>query len=102
MLDSSKKRGGTPSEGFRMTIPGNIDSAAIRLLVEAQWLWSDAHMAFIEPRDPEQETADDYRSRSPIRISYEELRDRHLAGSWSTAGREEGLRWLRGKLSSSS
>jgi len=85
-----------------MSIPGNIDSAAIRFFEEAQWPWSDTHMAFIEPRDPERETANEYRSRSPIQISYEGLRDHHLAGPSSTAGQEEGLRWLRGKLSSSS
>jgi hypothetical protein len=85
-----------------MAIPSNIDSEAIRLLEEADWPWSDTHMAFIEARDPERETTEDYHSRSPDRISYAELRDQGLAGSAPTPEREAGLRWLRGRLSASS
>jgi hypothetical protein len=59
-------------------------------------------MAFVEARDPERETTEDYRSRSPARISYEELRDEGLAGPASTVEREDGLRWLRGRLCASS
>ena len=48
-------------------------------------------MAFIEPRDPEPETTEDYRRRSPARICYEELQDHGLAGPSLTAVREAGV-----------
>jgi len=82
-----------------MAMPTNIDPEAVRLLEEANWFWSDAEKAFIEARDPEKETTEEYRSRSPTRISYEELRDYGLAGSASGTERETTLRWLRNKLS---
>ncbi len=84
-----------------MTIPSNIDSEALRLLEEADWPWSDAHKAFVKARDPERETTEDYRSRSPDRISDEELRACGLAAPASLGGREAGLRWLRERLSAS-
>jgi hypothetical protein len=42
---------------------------------------------------------EEYRSRSPARISYEKLRDHGLAGLSSRTGREAGLLWLRERLS---
>ncbi len=83
-----------------MSRPSDINSEAIRLLGGADWLWSDAHKAFVESRNPERETTGDYLSRSPALISYEELRDHRLAGP--AAERAAGLRWLRGRLSVSS
>jgi hypothetical protein len=85
-----------------MAISSNVNSEAILLLEEADWLWSDAHMAFVKARDPERETTEDYRSRSPDRIGYEELQDHGPAGPASTAEREAGLRWLRERIYASS
>jgi hypothetical protein len=91
-----------PSEGFKMSIPSNIDSEAIRLLEEADWPWHDFSMAFVKARNPEQETTEQHRSHPPDQISYVELRDHGLAGPASTARREAGLQWLRGRLFASS
>ena len=85
-----------------MTIPTDIDSEAIRLLEESDWPWSNWDKAFIESRNPERETTEDYRRRSPNRISYAELKDHGLANSSSTEVREAGMIWLRGKLAASS
>jgi hypothetical protein len=81
-----------------MSRPSNIDSEVMRLIEEADWPWSDWNRAFVEARDPEQETTADYRSRSPGQISYVELQDHRLTGSASSAERQAGLQWLRGKL----
>jgi hypothetical protein len=80
-------------------MPANIDPAAVRLLEDADWPWSNADHAFIEARNPQKETTEEYRRRSPERISYAELRDHGLAGSTSVTETEVGLRWLRSKLS---
>ena len=85
-----------------MSRPTNIDSEAIRILEKANWPWSDATYAFVKSRDPERETTEDYRSRSPGRINYGELHDHHLLGPASTAELEDGLQWLRERLSISS
>jgi hypothetical protein len=82
-----------------MAKPDNINSETIRLLNEADWLWSDSKKAFVKARDPEQETTENYRSRSSAQISYEELRDHGLAGTASEPERYAGLQWLRDKLS---
>lgn len=74
-----------------MSRPSDINSEAIRLLEEADWPWSDAHKAFVQSWDPERQTTEDYRSRSPARISYEELQDRRLAGPASRAEQKSGL-----------
>jgi hypothetical protein len=81
-----------------MTIPGDIDSEAIRLLKKADWPWDGFEKAFIEARDPKQETTEDYRGRALARISYAELRDHGLAGKASTEERDAGIKWLRKKL----
>jgi hypothetical protein len=78
--------------GIEMSIPSNIDPEAMRLIEEADWPWSELGRAFVEARDPERETTENYRSRPPARISYDELRDHGLAGTASRADREEGLR----------
>jgi len=85
-----------------MSIPSTIASEAIQLLEEADWPWSNIHNAFVESRDPERETTENYLSRSPAQISYEELREHRLAGPASMAEREAGLQWLRRRLSASS
>jgi len=59
-------------------MPINVHLRAIQLLKNANWIWSEARKAFIETRDPERETTEDYRRRSPATISYEEIRDHGL------------------------
>jgi hypothetical protein len=77
----------------------NTDPEAVRLLKEAHWPWSNLEKAFIEARDREKETTEEYRRRFPARISYEELRDHGLAGPTSGTEQEAGLLWLRERLS---
>ena len=64
-----------------MAKPGDIDPEALHLLEESDWPWSDWHRAFVEARDPERETTEEYRARQPARVSYAELQDNGLAGS---------------------
>jgi len=82
-----------------MTMPSGTDSKAVQLFDQAGWLWSDAHKAFVESRNPERETTDEYLRREPARVGYGELRDHGLAGSAPLATREAGLRWLHERLS---
>ncbi len=81
-----------------MAISRDIDPQAVRLLLEADWPWDDRKKAFVEARQPERESAANYRSRSPRSIGYGELRDRGLAGATDGANRDKGLAWLRGLL----
>ena len=81
-----------------MARPSNIDPEAIRLIEEADWPWSDRDRAFVEACDPKQETTEQYRSRSPGQVSYDELQDHGLTGSASRAARRAGLEWLRTRL----
>jgi hypothetical protein len=85
-----------------MGIPADIDPEVIRLLEEADWPWSNGEKAFVEARNPEKETTEEYRKRSPERIGYGQLRDHGLAGPTSGKERETGLQWLRDRLSASS
>lgn len=82
-----------------MGVPTNIDPEAVQLLEEFNWLWSDAERAFIEARDPEQETTEEYRSRFKARVTYEDLRDHGFVGPVSGREREAGFGWLRERLS---
>jgi hypothetical protein len=75
-----------------MPRPSDIHPEAVRLLEEADWPWSDHDGAFVESRDPERETTEQYRARQPTQIGYAELRDHGLAGSVPAAGREGGIR----------
>jgi hypothetical protein len=85
-----------------MARPSNIDAEAIRLLEQANWPWSDLHMAFIEARDTEQETIEGSLTRPKGQVNSPELWDHGLAGSASMAEREAGLQWLRGRLHAAS
>lgn len=82
------------------TMLSTIDPEAIQLLEEADWPWSCFDAAFIKAREPEKETIEQYRSRPPELISYEELRDHGLVKRPSTTERdlEMGLQWLRQRL----
>lgn len=84
-----------------MARPGDIDPEALRLLEESDWPWSDNHRAFVEARDPDRETTEQYRGRQPAQVTYAALRDHGLAGSTPGGGREAGIRWLRDTLSAS-
>ena len=84
-----------------MSGPTDVDPQALRLLDETGWLWSDAHRAFVESRDPERETTEQYRDRGPKRIGHGELRDHGLAGHAPTTAMQSGIRWLRERLSAS-
>ena len=81
-----------------MTKPADIDPEALRLLEESDWPWSDWHRAFVEAREPQRETTEQYRARQPAQVTYEALRDHGLAGPTPTVGREPGITWLRGTL----
>lgn len=82
-----------------MSRPDDIDHEAMRLLEEADWPWSDHHKAFVEARDPQRETTEEYRGRQPAYIAYAELQDHGLAGQALPAARRAGIQWLREKLS---
>ena len=59
-----------------MTQRIDLDSEAARLLKEADWLWSDAELAFVEARDRQRETTEEYHGRSKACVT-------HTApGSW--------------------
>lgn len=85
-----------------MTMPTSIDPEAVRLFEEADWAWNDNKKAFIEARQPNQESTADYRSRLPGSVGYGELRDHGLAGTTSAPNRDKGLAWLRRRLISTS
>lgn len=82
-----------------MPRPNDIDPEALRLLGETDWPWSDHHRGFVEARDPQRETSEEYRTRQATQIGHAELRDHGLAGPAPAVRRETGIRWLRGKLS---
>jgi hypothetical protein len=82
-----------------MAKPTDIDLEATRLLEKVNWPWSDAEKSFVEARDPQKETTEQYRSRIRAKVTYEELRDHGLAGPGSRSEREAGLKWLRERLS---
>jgi len=70
----------------------DIDPEAIRLIEDADWLWSDWDRAFVKARDPESETRGGYRRGLRAQISSDDLRDYGLAGRASNEKREAGLR----------
>ena len=82
-----------------MSIPRTIDGEAVRLLEEANWLWNDLNMAFIEARDPVQETTEVSPGDATSQITYEEIQHHGLARRAIPAQRDAGLQWLRGSLS---
>jgi hypothetical protein len=82
-----------------MVMPINVHPGAVQLLEKANWIWSDARKVFMETRNPERETTEEYRRRSPATISYEEIRDHGLIGPAPVTEQEAGLRWLRERLS---
>lgn len=82
-----------------MKTSANIATKAIHLLEEANCIWSNAEKAFIEARNLDEETTAEYRSRSLLRISFEEIRDHGLVQSASEAEQEVGLQWLSERLS---
>jgi hypothetical protein len=84
-----------------METPANIATKAIQLLEKADWFWSNTEKAFIEARNPDEETTEEYRSRPLSRISYEEIRDHGLTKSASESDQEIGLQWLHKRLTSS-
>jgi len=81
-----------------MSILPNIGKEVIQLLQEVDFIWDNLSKAFIEAREPERESTDEYKNRSKRSISYEELRDHGLVGTVSEADHERGLAWLRHKL----
>ena len=84
-----------------MSRPGDIAPEAIRLLEDADWLWSEWDKAFVKARDPGSETIGEYRRGLRAQISHDTLRGCGLAGRVSEGKRDAGLRWNRRKLSNS-
>jgi hypothetical protein len=81
-----------------MTISTKFSNEAIRLLENANFIWSNSENAFIEARDPEKETTAEYLGRPLSKISLEEMRDHCLLKTDSVPEQELGLQWLRKKL----
>jgi hypothetical protein len=82
-----------------MVMPLNVHPGAVQLFETANWIWSDARKAFMKTRNPERETTEEYRRRSPATKIYEEIHDHGLIGSAPVTEQEAGLRWLRERLS---
>jgi len=76
----------------------NIDTEALKLLVESDWIWSDIDYAFIKARDPMKENTEQYRTHERNKINYEELREHNLVNPKSTVSRDAGLEWLRKRV----
>lgn len=70
---------------------------AIRLLEEADYVWSKYIVAF-KARDPNVQTTEEQPCRLKSTISYEEMRDHGLVQSAPENEQELGLQWLRNKL----
>ena len=70
---------------------------AIRLLEEADYVWSKYIVAF-KARDPNAKTTEESPCRLKSTISYEEMRDHGLVQSAPENEQRLGLQWLRNKL----
>ena len=81
-----------------MSIARDVDPEALSLFSRADLVWQEWPKGFIETRQLDRETTDEYQSREKNFISYEELRDRGLIGASSAAIRDAGIVWLRNKL----
>ena len=81
-----------------MSLTKNLDPEAIRLLGEADWVWSEIDCAFIKARDPMKEDTEQFRYRDANKINYEDLRDHNLVKPTPKRGREAGIKWLRKRI----
>ena len=75
-----------------------FSNEAIRILENANLVWSNNENAFIEARDPDKETTDEYLGRPLLKISFEEMRDHCLLKTDSMPEQELGLQWLCKKI----
>jgi len=78
-----------------VAVPKNIDSLAIRILEDNGWLWDDYRFSFRRVRF--EESTQDYLSRPPLLITYEEISDHGLTSS-SVAQVERAREWLKQRI----